>query len=249
MKTTANVARTALLAVVVVLSAVASAASMAEERESVPRILVSGEGSAEIAPDMAVLVLTVSREAKTAREALDANSAAMAEVLQAMRDEGIADRDLQTAGFSIQPRYNYPAPKPSGEREPREIIGYAVRNSLSVRVRDIDRVGAIIDKSVTLGVNEGGNITFTNADPAGAIAEARTEAVKDARRKAETLAAAAGVKTGRILEISEHSVAPRPIPMLNAEVAMSRAADAAPPVAAGENSYQVTVQVTYAIEQ
>ena len=72
---------------------------------------------------------------------------------------------------------------------------------------------------------------------------------RDARSKAETLAAAAGVKTGRILEISEHSFAPRPMPMLNAEVAMSRAADEAPPVAAGENSYQVTVQVTYAIEQ
>ncbi len=244
----ANVARAALLAFVATLTAVAIPA-MAEERGPVPRILVNGEGSAEIAPDMAVLVLTVSREGETAREALDANSAAMAEVLQAMRDEGIEERDLQTAGFSIQPRYNYPAPKPSGEREPRQIIGYTVRNSLSVRVRDIDRVGAIIDKSVTLGVNEGGNITFTNADPAAAIAEARVEAVKDARSKAETLAAAAGVKTGRILEISEHSFAPRPMPMLNAEVAMSRAADAAPPVAAGENSYQVTVQVSYAIEQ
>ena len=243
----ANVARAALL-VVATLTAFATSA-MADEREPVPRILVNGEGSAELAPDMAMLVLTVSREGETAREALDANSAAMAEVLQAMRDEKIEDRDLQTAGFSIQPRYNYPAPKPSGEREPREIIGYTVRNSLSVRVRDIDRVGAIIDKSVTLGVNEGGNITFTNADPAAAIAEARAEAVRDARSKAETLAAAAGVKTGRILEISEHSFAPRPMPMLNAEVAMSRAADEAPPVAAGENSYQVTVQVTYAIEQ
>lgn len=245
---TANLAGAALLGLVAALAAVVSPV-MADEREPVPRILVSGEGSAEIAPDMAVLVLTVTREAETAREALDANSAAMAEVLQAMRDEKIEARDLQTAGFSIQPRYNYPAPKPSGEREPRQIIGYTVRNSLSVRVRDIDRVGAILDKSVTLGVNEGGNITFTNADPAAAIAEARTEAVEDARRKAETLAAAAGVKTGRILEISEQSFAPRPIPMLNAEVAMSRAADAAPPVAAGENSYQVTVQVSYAIEQ
>ena len=248
MKNTANVARAVLLAALVALAAGAGPVA-AEEREPVPRILVSGEGSAEIAPDMALLVLTVTREGETAREALDANSAAMAEVLQAMRDEGIAERDLQTAGFSIQPRYNYPAPKPSGEREPRQIIGYAVRNSLSVRVRDIDRVGAIIDKSVTLGVNEGGNITFTNDDPAAVIAEARAEAVKDARQKAETLAAAAGVNIGRILEISEQSYAPRPVPMLNAEVAMSRAADAAPPVAAGENSYQVTVQVTYAIEQ
>jgi len=115
-------------------------------------------------------------------------------------------------------------------------------------VRDIGKTGAILDKSVTLGVNEGGNITFTNDDPSSAIAEARTAAVKDARRKADTLAAAAGVETGRILEISEQAFVPRPMPMVNAEMAMSRAADAVP-VATGENSYRVTVQISFAIEQ
>ena len=247
MKNIACPIRALLLAATLILSATANPV-LAEQGERVPRILVSGEGSSELAPDMAILVLTVTREAETAREALDANSAAMAEVLRAMKAEGIAERDLQTQGFAIQPRYHYPAPRSSGDREPPRIIGYTVRNRPSVRVRDIGKTGAILDKSVTLGVNEGGNITFTNDDPSSAIAEARTAAVKDARRKADTLAAAAEVETGRILEISEQAFVPRPMPMVNAEMAMSRAADAVP-VATGENSYRVTVQISFAIEQ
>ena len=117
-----------------------------------------------------------------------------------------------------------------------------------MRVRDIGNVGAILDTSVSLGVNEGGNIAFTNDNPSDALAQARTEAVKDAMARAETLAAAAGVKTGRILEISEQSFNPRPMPMARAEMAMARVADTVP-VAAGENTYRVTVSVVYAIEQ
>lgn len=216
--------------------------------QEVPRILVTGEGSVDVPPDMAVLKLTVTREAETARAALDANSSAMNKVLSAMKAEGIDARDLQTSGFSIQPRYIYPSAKSSGQREPPQIVGYTVRNSLSVRIRDVDMVGQILDKSVTLGVNEGGNIMFTNADPSGVITQARIEAVKDAMSKARTLAEAAGVRTGDLLEISEQSYAPRPMPMARAEMSMARSADSVP-VASGENTYKVTVNVSYAIDQ
>jgi uncharacterized protein YggE len=220
----------------------------ADDTDPIPRIQVTGEGSIELAPDMAVLNLTVTREAATARAALDANSAAMKEVLAAMQSEGIEARDLQTSGFSIQPKYVYPPAKPSGEREPRQITGYTVRNSLAVRVRDITAVGRILDTSVTLGVNEGGNITFTNDDPSEAISKARVRAVRNASDKAKTLALAAGVKTGRILEISEQSFSPRPMPMASAEMRLARSSDAVP-VAAGENIYNVTVNIAYAIDQ
>lgn len=216
--------------------------------QEVPRILVTGEGSVDVPPDMAMLKLTVTREAETARAALDANSSAMNKVLSAMKAEGIDARDLQTSGFSIQPRYIYPSAKSSGQREPPQIVGYTVRNSLSVRIRDVDMVGQILDKSVTLGVNEGGNIMFTNADPSGVITQARIEAVKDAMSKARTLAEAAGVRTGDLLEISEQSYAPRPMPMARAEMSMARSADSVP-VASGENTYKVTVNVSYAIDQ
>ncbi len=222
--------------------------SLADANTPFPRILVNGQGSVDIAPDMAILSLTVTREADTARGALDANSSAMNKVIAAMKAEGIKARDLQTSRFSIQPRYFRPPPKPSGEREPPQIIGYTVRNSLTVRVRDITTVGAVLDKSVTLGVNEGGNIRFSNADPSAAIEQARIKAVKQAITKANTLAAAAGVKTGKLLEISEQSFNPRPVSMASAEMSMARTANAVP-VATGENTYKVMVNVSFAIEQ
>lgn len=223
--------------------------TLANENTPFPRILVSGQGSVDIAPDMAILSLAVTREADTARGALDANSAAMNEVLAAMKAEGIDARDLQTSGFSIRPRYSRPSPKSSGESEPPRIIGYTVRNSLSVRVRDITTVGAVLDKSVSLGVNEGGNIRFTNADPSAAIEQARIKAVKQAVAKANTLATAAGVKTGKLLEISEQSFSPRPLSMATAEkMSMTRAAGSVP-VATGENTYKVMVNVSFAIDQ
>lgn len=216
--------------------------------EPAPRIIVSGQGGAQLAPDMALLQLTVTREAQTARAALDANSAAMAEVLEALRAQGIAERDIQTSQFSIQPRYVYPKPKTSGETQPPRIVGYTVRNGLAVRVRDLDKLGAIIDSSVTLGVNEGGSISFTNDDPAAALAQARTAAVKDAAARARTLAAAAGVKLGKVLEISEQSYNPAPVPMMRSRVMMADAAESVP-VAAGENRYEVSVSLSYGIEQ
>lgn len=230
------------------LALVLSTLCVADVQDPVPRILVTGEGSVDIAPDMAVLSLTVTRQAETARAALDANSSAMKEVQAAMKSAGVDQRDLQTSGFSIQPNYFYPPQQPSGKREPPEIVGYTVRNSLTVRVRDISSVGLILDKSVSLGVNEGGNITFTNDDPSEAIKKARVKAVQHALDKAKTLAGAAGVKIGQILEISEQSYSPRPMSMARAEVSMGRAADAVP-VATGENTYRVTVNVSFAIDQ
>ena len=209
------------------------------------QIRASGEAEVALAPDMATLQLTVAREADKARAALDANSAAMADVIAAMREAGIESRDLQTSGFDIQPRYVYPKPR---DQHPPKIVGYIVRNSLSVRVRELDRLGEILDRSVTLGVNQGGAVRFGNVDPSAALDQARAAAVKDALAKAETLAGAAGVALGEVLEISEQSYTPMPRPM-QASRAMVMADAEAVPVEAGENTYQVTVNVRVAIRQ
>ena len=220
----------------------------AQESEPTPRIVVTGEGTASIAPDMAVLTLTVVREGKSAREALDANSAAMAEVLTAMKEEGIAERDLHTANFSIEPKYFHPPRQDNGEIQEPRIVGYYVRNTLTVRLRDLDRLGGVLDTAVTLGVNQGGNIAFTNDDPSDTVTEARMSAMENAIAKAETLTEAAGIGLGRVLEISEVSSPRAPEPLARVRSAMAESADAVP-VAAGENSYTVTVNVTFALEQ
>jgi uncharacterized protein len=216
--------------------------------EPAPRIVVSGEGSASAAPDMALVSLTVLREAETARAALDANNAAMAEVLAAMKAAGIAEKDLQTSGFSIQPKYVYPDPNKTDQPQEPKIGGYTVMNTLGVRVRDLSKLGEVIDQSVSLGVNQGGDITFTMDDNTALLDEARKNAMANALAKAKTLASAAGVATGRILEISEQSFQPQPVPMMRAEMA-AKSADSFVPVAAGENTYRVNVNVTFEIKQ
>ena len=128
---------------------VAQAAERPLAERPLPVIRVQGKGDISIAPDMAVVTLSVVREAETARAALDANSAAMAEVIGAMKAEDIASKDLQTSGFSIQPRYYYPPRKNNGESDPPHIVGHTVTNNLTVRIRDLDKVGAILDKAVT----------------------------------------------------------------------------------------------------
>ena len=228
----------------------ASAPAFADEarRPEAGVISVSGEGVASVAPDMAVISLTVLREAKTAREALDANNEAMTDVLAAMKAEGIAERDLQTGAFSIQPRWFYPANKDGQNEEPR-ITGYTVNNTLTVRIRDLSRLGDILDTSVSLGVNQGGNVVFTNDDQETIRETARLDAVAKAKAKAEAMTGALGVSLGRITQISENSYAAPPMPMARAEMAMmSKSADSVP-VASGENDYRVTVSVTWEIAQ
>ena len=211
-------------------------------------ISVSATGKANVTPDLAILYLNVLREADTAREALDANNQAMTDVLKSMKDSGVEDRDLQTSNFSIQPKYSYPKIASSGERRVPKIEGYTVSNALTVRLRDLARVGEVLDKSVTLGVNSGGGITFTTDDPTDALAQARAAAMKNAIAKARTLTDSAGVSLGKILEISEQNRG-RPQPRRLARAALAESADAAVPVASGENSYEVTVSVRWEITQ
>ncbi|PDQ21714.1 hypothetical protein CN311_07805 [Mesorhizobium sanjuanii] len=227
------------LAAAIAFPAVAGAA----DTQPPPRIVVSGEGEATVAPDLALLTLSVMREAKTARAALDANNDAMAAVIAAMKSSGIKDRDLQTAGIQINPRYNY-TNKPDGSQE-AELIAYQVTNTLSVRVRDVDKTGEILDKAVSLGVNQGGGITFTNDNPAATVTEARKKAVADAMAKAKTLAEAAGVSIGRVLEITDQNIAPAPMPINAKAFDVQRASV---PVQAGENSYTVQVTVTFELK-
>lgn len=211
-------------------------------------ISLSGTGSVSIAPDMAIVSFGVVKEAKTARLALDENNKAMASVLTAMEENGIDKKDLQTSGFNIQPKYFYPKRKSNGEQPSPEITGYRVSNNLTIRIRELEKAGEILDLSVTLGINSGGNIQFTNEDTSSVLKEARSKAVTDAVEKAQTLAQAANVELGDILNISENASRPRPIAIAQAR-SLSVQEDTSVPIASGENTYQVTVQMSWEISQ
>jgi uncharacterized protein YggE len=203
-------------------------------------ISVTGEGHVSAPPDLAEIEAGVTSEAKTAREASDANNAAMGKVLLALKGAGIDEKDFQTSRLSLQPQ-SAPAKFSGG---PPQITGYRAGNSVTVRLHEVSKVSAIIDTLVGAGANEIGGINFTVSDASKLLDDARTEAIADARRKAEIYAKAAGVTLGAPLSIEEGG-GQAPI-QFRRMVASPMAAPA--PIAQGEQTLQVSVSVSFAIK-
>jgi uncharacterized protein len=207
--------------------------------EAAPRIIVSGEGSVSAAPDYAEIGCGVTTRAKTAKDATDANSKAMAAVAAALRSAGIEQKDIQTTRFSLQPVYAPPQPN----TEPK-LTGFAVSNQFRVTIRQIENVGDILDRLIAAGATDVGDVEFQHADVAKALDQARENAVADARRKAELYARAANVKLGGVNWITEDSGYTPPMPM-----GAMRAAGglAAVPIMAGEDTLRVRITVGFEI--
>ncbi|MBR0755164.1 SIMPL domain-containing protein [Bradyrhizobium jicamae] len=203
-----------------------------------PAISVSGEATVSVAPDQAQVDGGVTTDAKTAREASDANNAAMGKVLAALKSAGVDEKDFQTARLSLQPKY---APDRAG---PSAVIGYRASNRVTIKVRDVTKVANVIDALVGGGANEIGGINFTVSQASRMLDDARTKALADARRKAEIYATAAGVTLGEPLSITEEGGA---TPLFRSKMAAPMAAAPAQ-VAAGEETLSVTVNVTWAIK-
>ncbi|MGI1663474.1 SIMPL domain-containing protein [Palleronia sp. KMU-117] len=209
--------------------------------QEVPRtIVVSGLGEVSAVPDMAYVTLGAQAEAATAAEALAATSAAVAASLEVLTGAGIDARDIQTSGISLSPRMVWPE---NGNGAPR-IEGYVASNQLTVRVRDLEVLGGVLDAVVSSGANTLGGVSFALSEPRAAEDDARRAAVEDARARAALYAEAAGVTLGPVREIAEEGFS-QPMPrMMAAEAAMS---DAAPPVAPGELTVSARVRVVYSI--
>lgn len=200
------------------------------------QITVTGEGRVEVAPDMAVVSLGVTTEAKTASEAMTGNSGQLAKVLENLKAAGIAERDLQTSGLSLSPNWNH-----SANNGPT-IQGYIASNQLTVRVRDLASLGTVLDAAIKDGVNTLNGVTFGVENQAPLMDEARKRAVADARHKADLYSLAAGVTLGAVISIAEGGGGGGPAPMFR----MAEAMAAAPvPVAEGEISIAASVTVVW----
>src|ERR1700730_18368440 len=202
-----------------------------------PVIPAPGEATVSAAPDLAQIDGGVTSEAKTAREASDANNAAMGRVLVALKGAGIEEKDFQTSRLSLQPQS---APNRTG---PNAIVGYRASNRVTIRLRDVTKVASVIDTLVAAGANDIGGINFMVSQASKLLDEAREQAIADARRKAEIYAKAAGVTLGAPLSISEEGNA-APVPYRKMAAGMAASA----PVAQGEETLQVTVSVSWAIK-
>jgi uncharacterized protein YggE len=228
-----------LPAILALLSLTALARADDDDR-LVPSITVVGQGEVQVQPDMATVTLGVTTEAANAADAVKANNDRMAQLLKALRVFDVADKHVQTSNFNVSPKHSVDRDR----REPPRIVGYTVSNQVQVKIMELSRLGAILDAAVSAGGNTIHGVAFSLAEPGPHLDQARRKAMADALARAELYAAAAGVKLGAPLVISEQSPPGVPRFALGARVAM---AEAAVPIATGEETIAAHVNVTYAI--
>ncbi len=205
-------------------------------------IHVSGLGTVTVVPDIAVLILGVEAQRDTVEQARDAAAAAMSDVMQALGNAGIADNDIRTSYFNIQP-----VRQQDRETQDVTIIAYRVTNSVTAKVRDTAQTGNVIDAVVAAAgdLARVDGISFTVDDPDPYYAQARELAVENAMEKARQLADAAGVSLGMPLLLSEGSSYS---PIVSRSIMETAAPAPFTPVSPGEQELQVTVQMVFAIE-
>lgn len=230
------------------LSVLASSPALADTDDPGTISLV-GVGTVSARPDMAIVATGVVSEAKTARAALSANTAAMTSVIEGLKAAGIEDRDIQTSGFSVQPRYTQANVRSNGQRPPPELVGYSVSNQVTIRVRDIAKLGDILDQVVSQGSNRINGVSFTFSEPEQLMDIARANAMADAIRRAKLYTDAAGIGLGRITNISENG-GYVPQPQYRGRAEMSMVSEPVPvPMEAGEQTLSVNLSVTWELDQ
>lgn len=223
-----------LHAVVLALIAMLPPAAQAAENNLVT---VTGQATVAVAPDTVIISLGVTTQGKTAKEASEANAKRMTAVLAAVKDSGVAERDVQTSRLSVQPQFD-----PKGGTA--HLLGFRVTNQVTVKLHDVARLPAVLDHAIAAGANEMSGIAFTVSAQSKLLDQARDDAIADARRKAELYAKAAGAKLGRVVAISEEgaSAPPRPYTVM-------RASSDAVPVAPGEQTLRAMVSVSYELKE
>jgi uncharacterized protein len=244
------IALVGILAVIGLLAAMsglpnARAADHQQSTEPVPAepqrtISVNGSGVVSLTPDIATISIGVRTENADASEAVSSNNSQTAQVMAALESFGIAEEDIQTSNFSIYPRQDY-------NRE-GELIGttYVVDNTVIVKVRDLDQVGAVLDASVRAGANSIGGISFTVEDSSEAYNQALEAAFASARSRAQALASAAGVQLGDVQTISSY-VSGGPIPVVRDARVQVELMAADVPISPGQTDITVEVSVIFAI--
>jgi len=210
----------------------AAAMALAPARAAEKLVTVTGEATIAVAPDAAVIRIGVSSQDKTAREASEANAKQMTAVFAAIKDNGVADRDIQTSRLSLQPQYD---PNKSGTAR---LTGFQASNQVTVKIRDIDKLPTVLDRAITAGANEMSGIEFVVSEQSKLLDQARDDAIADARRKAEVYTKAAGGKLGRVVSITEEGSAPPPRPMQALRAG-------AVPIAPGEQTLRAIVSLSY----
>jgi uncharacterized protein len=226
---------------VVATQAQAQAQAPGQKSQVDGRVIVTGEGSITVSPNYAQIRSGVTTDAKTVKEASDGNTKLMSTIMQVLIDSGIAQKDIQTSRFSIEPIYTSQSSSAAAK-----LSGYRVANQVTVTLRQISQVGEILDRLIKAGATDVGNIAFLVSEPEKALDQAREAALADARRKAELYARAASVRLGRVVWISETS----DVPAFPMEVTVARPKMAWDvPIQSGEETLRASITVGFDIAQ
>ena len=238
----------ALLAAASLAAAVIPAAAEAQQDAAITqtiagtRLDVNATGEAARVPDLAIITAGVVTRSATAGGAIQQAATRMARVRDALRQAGIADRDIQTSNISLEPQYTY------ANNQPPKLNGYAATNQLSIRFRDIENTGKILDALVAQGANQINGPNLTIDKPEAALDEARAKAVAAARARADLYARSLGMRVVRVVSVSESGGSfpvPPPMPMY-ARAEAAQAADNK--IEAGEQKLQVNLAVTFELQ-
>ncbi len=198
---------------------------------------VQAQADAQAAPDIATLSAGVVTQAADGNGAMRQNAEQMTRVLAALKSAGVAERDIQTSGVNLQPQYRY------AENQPPAITGYQASNTVNVKLRDVAKMGKVLDALVASGANQINGPSFGIDDPEPLYAQARLEALKLAQARADSYAKALGLRVRRIVSLGEGGAAmPMPVPrmaMMKAEAMDST------PVAPGQSSVSVSLDVVF----
>jgi len=232
-------AQSAVAACLLLTSLSCAQAQPSTESKMERHITVSASGSVEAPPDLARIQTGVVVEGDTAAQALAGNSTAMGKLIAGLKESGIEPKDIQTAQFRVEPRYTNPR-----DGQAPEINGYRVVNEVQVTVREVGKLGSILDQLVKVGANQMNGLSFEVSKAETLKDDARKAAIDNALRRAKLLAAAAGAELGDVISISEEVTHGGPRPY-----AMARAAKAdMVPIEGGSETLEARVTVTWALK-
>ena len=208
-------------------------------------IAVSGTGEVAAKPDLALVTFSVVTEGKTVAAALEENTRKMNAVIAQAKGQGVEEKDLKTTSFTIYPRYDYTrAPSPvSGKRV---LVGYEVRQSLQVKIRDLEKVGKMLQIAADAGANQVGDLQFTIDNQDELKKQARAQAIQKAKEQAKEIASQLDVRLVRIVDFQESRIVPR-FYALEARALDADVGTSIPDIETGENEISVTVTLTYEI--
>lgn len=233
--------------VAVTVLAIFLAGVLAYQFQSLPQnqpmtVSVSGEGKMYAKPDIAIISFGAHTESLKSQEAVDKNNTIMNAVISAMKALGIEEKDIQTTGYNVNPIYDY-------TQSGRTFRGYSIDQQIQVKIRNFDKISAVLDKATMHGANTVSDLRFTVDDIEAVRSEARAKAITEAKAKAKSLFGQAGLRLGRLVNVSEGYNTPSPLlPYGGGYAGAMMKESVAPDIQAGQMEVTSTVTLTYQIK-